>query len=347
MTSLKSNKNKKNGSILRSAESDMLSTKRNMLSGGRDDSSIKITEIVPKCPVGFEDLGSKYMPPLNDRAPKFHQCEFIVDDVAAFANALRRIIIMELPVYATIGEFETDDEFILVEMLSARLLDIPIDQKKAADLKTEAIIKNNTFELGYVYTTDIPQLPATRQFFCELRAGKYLKITNIRTKLAKGNEHAAHTVAHSAVSIPVDISVVNNKSISTSNVRGYIIKFETNGTMHPTDIIKQSFQQLITRLENLREWKKHIVAASELSISAKNTGNQIYNVMINDETHTVGNIIKTIMLEQGATATYNIDTNERLAIKFVSNDPHKLFDVSIDIALERVRAIQKKLGVSK
>lgn len=264
-------------------------------------SDIKITDLSPKIK---DSRLEKYMP--KTLFPK--HAEFELSGVSnAVSNAIRRTMACELLVSGLHCEYEnitTNDMFIIPEMLVSRFRMIPIDQRTPLDAVFELNATNTTDMIRDVKVGEmrivsagkgtherpsLKKLPFNETHtFCTLESGKSLKIENIGIHQDYGfNEgYGAHVVAINCASIAVDQQPINtfepdDKGIPSriSNPRVWKLKFNTNGTMPPGEIVAQTCDNIIARIQSVMD----------LLYSIQNNGDE-YVLTINGESDTIGNL---------------------------------------------------------
>ena len=129
----------------------------------------KATDIVKK---NITDADSKLNLNLLDLLPKekYNTVSFIIKNTnSSFANAIRRTIVSEVPVWSLaldVRDYETNDPFLIFDHLATKIGSLPIHQEyihkfeqngdNPNDIYTFYInIENNSSELKYIYSDDI------------------------------------------------------------------------------------------------------------------------------------------------------------------------------------------------
>lgn len=267
---------------------------------------IEIRDLSPKIK---DPRFEKYLP--KTLFPK--HMEFVLGGVSgAVANGIRRTIMCELLVSAMYVEYEdiqTNDKFIIPELVMKRLRMIPIDQSCPLDATFELNVTNTTDIIRDVKASEIrivsggrgtkerPQLkklPFNETFtLFTLEAGMSCKITNIGIHQDFGfiEGSGMHVVAFNCASVSVDQIPINvyepdDKGIpsSISNPRVWRIKFNTNGTMRPESIIAYACDNIIQRVQSVQDLLYLI-----------QNNNDEYVLVIDGESDTIGNLfMKTI-----------------------------------------------------
>jgi DNA-directed RNA polymerase subunit L len=213
----------------------------------------------------------------------------------AIANGIRRTIMCELPVKALSCEYEdidTDDPFIVPEMVQARLRSIPLDQTIPIGTVYSVSAKSSVVPLD-VHTSTFK--PASRYFnnmtLLTLQPLRYLNIRNIRvsTEIGIREGYGMHAVAFNATSIALDIAQMNpyegtGVSSHVADPRMWKLSFNTNGTMEPAAIIKYACDNIIERLK-------------AIPIDEITEHDSQYALSLPGESHTIGNLIVRTTLD--------------------------------------------------
>lgn len=225
-------------------------------------------------------------------------------------NAIRRTVLDELPVktlYVKHENIETNDPYILFDIIQNRLSLIPIeqfidDQKTAEHIDFSLEIINQTAHIIMVKSGDLKSslslkdntnLPFAGTYrISELQPGKYLRIKNIVLKSGYGYKNAKYSLCGGFKVKPLDfieIAVVNqyghivNQMISAEQLAKYklvssksikkqkilIIPYKEYQELMSEETIKRT-KQYNTILE-LSSLKKHKIKDFELASSLKDT----------------------------------------------------------------------------
>ncbi len=217
----------------------------------------------------------------------------------AVANAIRRVIGSELPVKALVctnDDIKTNDEFVIPEMLASRLIMIPLAQSCPLDTIFELDVTNNepvpVDVLTGQFTSKLRKLPFNENMpFMTLNPGKTITIKNIKVVRDFGyiEGKSCHVVAVHCVALVLDVAPLNTyedtgKPSRETDGHHWQIKFRTNGTMDPKDIIREACDNIIARAK-----------AVDAMVDETIVDGKQYRLTVMNETHTIGNLfMKTI-----------------------------------------------------
>ena len=217
-----------------------------------------------------------------------------------FVNALRRAVTSLIPVIVMdpcVVHTETEDPFILSDLVETRIRLIPIMQNISLITRFELKIFNKTENLLDVMTSDIKiygnkQMPYNNMLICTLEPNSSLDI-NIGLKQSSAyKKHAAHTVCMQSNMQPLDCTPLNlqypvghkDRGISSLVADPHIYRFgfQTNGTIEPIDAIISACSVIIKRLKNI----KHLIE----EIKKIPPGN--FELMLEGEDDTCGQLLE-------------------------------------------------------
>lgn len=258
-----------------------------------------------------------------------HHFEFTLHNVSnAISNAIRRTIMCELPVYhlqCAYEDIKTNDAHIIPEMLQKRLMMIPIIQSVDKSTKFELDAVNSTalaldVKSGEFKNTKGKSLPFNDTFtFVTLNPGKFIKITGITISSGIGfvDGQGMLSLAVNAASLAQDQEPLNSFEKTgipsrEADPRVWLIKFNTNGTMPPRDLIKYACDNIHARLLSLLDILDTIDSSDDQ-----------YVLGIHGESDTMGNLMMKTILElypDIAAVTYNVSSVERLCLLKVKCD---------------------------
>lgn len=229
----------------------------------------------------------------------------------AIANAIRRVLCLELPVKALVCNYEdieTDDAHVIPEVIMKRLRMIPLLQSCPA-AATFSLNATAGADVTDVKTAEIKPAKGGPMFndtitLLSLQPGRSIKIKNIRVQTLPGTGlgDGMHATAFNVVSLPIDIDPAKMSS-RVANPRDFMIGFNTNGTIDGKVAFKMACENIIGRLDNL-------IKGASLEVTSNSDE---YHVLIPNETHTIGNLLMRF-LSRNHTCTYS--TND-LGCKFV------------------------------
>lgn len=237
--------------------------------------SAEFTSLRPRVDKKYADLVPKVTTPMQARV-------HIKNIRAAEANAIRRVILNELPVFILHAEYEdieTDDAYPIGEMLQGAINRIPIKQTARDGAKYTLEIKNDSADPRYVTAGDFKGPDAGSLFNSEfillsLNPGCFIRITArvIQVKGYKGVSEQVGVLACQGTIIPwngtgpvnmydryipldpnepdpIKADSARGERSSVSDVHEYILMFKTLGTLPPRDICVAAAENIIERLE--------------------------------------------------------------------------------------------------
>ncbi len=201
---------------------------------------------------------------------------------AAEANAIRRVILNELPVlilHAEYEDIETDDAYPIGEMVQGAIGRIPIKQTAREGSKYTIEVKNDSADPLYVTAADFKGPDAAALFNGEfiilsLNPGCFIRMTArvIRVKGYKGASEQIGVLACQATILPrngesdvnmydryipldpnepdpIKADMARGERSSVSNVTEYVLAFKTLGTAKPQDICVAAAENIVERAE--------------------------------------------------------------------------------------------------
>lgn len=197
---------------------------------------------------------------------------------AAEANAIRRVVLNELPVLILHAEYEdikTDDAFPIGEMIQGVVNRIPIKQTAREGSKYSLEVKNDSADPLYITAGDLKGPDAGSLFNGEfiilsLNPGCFISITAsvIKVKGYKGTNDQVGVLACQGAIIPQGVQMYDRyvpldpnepdptkadaargARSSLSDVREYVLTFKTLGTASPRDICVAAADSIIERLD--------------------------------------------------------------------------------------------------
>lgn len=266
----------------------------------------------------FNDIIKKNnltLPNLNKESIEFE----LLNSNEAFANAIRRVYNDELLIKlldVNIYDLKTDDKYILPDNIIERLNLIPIKQDINKDVIFQINIVNNTNDIIKIYSKDI--INKNKQdknvyfnnniLICTLKPNHYLYINNIKINSNYGyidNKYSLGSYNYEIINTDFNIHSLNN------NIKDFRIELITNGNIHIKSLINLIYDTLYVRLKYIQE------SINNYNINLNSTdinklindifiieNNDIYEIHINNEYHTIGNLITKYV--------YNLDSNIEL-----------------------------------
>lgn len=246
----------------------------------------------------------------------------------AIANAIRRVICLELPVRAMICEYtdvETDDPHVINEMIIKRLRMIPLDQKCPLSMKFNLSAIASTTVLDVKSKDILPKSgkPMFNETFTllSLQPGRKINIKNIGVQelcgvLAGDGMHAAA----SGVSIEAIDKTPLDGSSSIIDPSEYCISFTTNGTIEPREFVIAACKNIIMRLQRVTSLLQTITSSGDE-----------YHLIIPDESDTIGNLF---MRDLASKYTITYDALHGCKIRIRTDDIDGVFSGSIKRLVE-------------
>jgi DNA-directed RNA polymerase subunit L len=282
----------------------------------------KVEKMIPNVPPQYKHL----LPTVLTQ----ERCTFTINGCSnAVSNAIRRTAACELKVAylnCQYEDIETDDPFIIPEMIQKRLRMIPLLQSVNAASVFSLAVTNTSIGTMDVKSRDLNSKAG--KYFDEtytiltLGAGRFLRINNVKVAYEYGyvQDYGMCSVAFNAVSVCTDVKPINMYEPDPNQVRSQIsdprvwnISFNTNGTMPARAIVKTSCEEIINRLKTVLSLLYTIV----------NNENK-YTLIIHGDSDTIGNLlVKTIdeLYPDVEAATYSVPAIERsVSIKITYGD---------------------------
>ena len=283
----------------------------------------------------------------------------LLNSSTEFANAIRRVVTNELQIKilkVNINDIVTDDKFILPNLIKDRIESIPLDQNVSDSLKFKLNVYNNTLEFKNIKTKnikiinnkeDISKLINLNMILCYLNSNKNLTVSNITVDKNTG----FHNGKYALCNVQYEIINTDFKSPTLSiDSNDFSFKFITNGNIDPVQIIHKTVINLTERLtilkKNIKEFNNiykeiehKLVNTNDLYI-IKNYN--IYSYYINNETHTIGNLlVKYIytLVPSIELVNYTIihPSKNQVIINIKHNEHRKLILNSIELILEDLK----------
>jgi len=258
----------------------------------------------------YKDLIEKnkhLLPTLNKTGLKFQ----LLNSNEAFANSIRRIYNDELLVKCLdtkIFNINTNDKYILHDTIIERINSISINQNLIKDdMIFHLNVNNHTNGIIKVYSKDIiiknktnNKIDNTIYFnpnilLCTLKPNKYLTINSIIINKDYGyNNHLYSLGSFNYKIINTDFSQLSLNTISTD----FELELINNANITINNIITNIYNNILFRLKKIQdsinsyELDRHATdinkIISEIFII---NNNNIYEIHINNEYHTIGNLI--------------------------------------------------------
>lgn len=281
------------------------------------------------------------------------KCTLIIHNVHnAISNAIRRTISEEMPVLRMmfdISDIDTNDKFIIPEMIYRRIQLIPILQDTNIDSHYEIDYVNMGPIVRDLKTKDIKvkngKLPCNDTFtLVSLQPGKYIKIKNIRIHRDFAYNFGGYSNVAGAVSLAVDQQPINlydknseGISVSVSNPQVWKLEFVSNGSIDTVKSLIAACDNLIERVRGVENLLYNIT-----------THNEEYMLSIPEESHTLGNLfMKEIsdLYPDIRFVCYTVPSVVRAAIIRIKTDDkiETIFKKTIESLVAKFKAISAEL----
>jgi DNA-directed RNA polymerase subunit L len=268
------------------------------------------------------------LPKLKKQSIQFQ----LINSNEAFANAIRRVFNDELQIKtlkASIFDIHTDDKYILPDNIIERIMLIPILQTIDNNSKFSIKMVNNTNDIINIYSRDIINSNKNDKniyfndniLICSLKPNKMLTINNIFVDSDYGFNNHIYTLGSfqfKAINTDFNIPSLNN------NITDFEIELINNCNIEIQDMINMIYDNLYLRLKTIQNSINNYnmdVNSSDINKIMNElfilVNNDIYEIHINNEYHTIGNLITKYI--------YNIDPSIEL-INYTLEHPlrHKI-----------------------
>ena len=260
---------------------------------------------------------------------------------SSFANAIRRCLISELPVWSLSlieSSLDTNDEYIRFDDLADRINTLPIFQtyfnkKKDIDVSFKLSYKNEMMNIKHVLSGDIKAKKIKEKLFEDnvsiqmLRPGCYMAC-NISLERGYGYQHGGKFVAvKNPIYRPIDITPMKKEykknptgaSSLISNPKKFYISYETYGTYsNPLEPLIMSLEELDRRvagiLKEVKKYKGEFYANENVKIM-KEAG--MYRFFLGMETITISKLFSRYIYDMNPNIEYVGDLMEHPSKKVV------------------------------
>lgn len=324
----------------------------------------------------FKDLinsNKHLLPNLNKKSVSFD----IIDTNEAFANAIRRVYNDELVVKCldiNVHNLVTNDKYILTDNIKERINLISLVQNIDKETKFSLNVVNNTNDIINIYTRDINNKNKNDKkiYFnmniqiCSLKPNRFINISDIYINKDYGYNNAIYSLGswkYKAINTDFNIASLNN------NVKDFSLELINNSNMEIKEIIINIYENLYFRLKkiqtsindyvlhgintNSEEVNKIMNASNDLYIinnklikdsnildidgSIPEEISNIYEIHINNEYHTIGNLIaKYVFLQEPSIELINYKLIHPLTHKLIITIKHSEYKKIINNAIEQI-----------
>ncbi len=324
----------------------------------------------------FKDLinnNKHLLPNLNKQSVSFD----IIDANEAFANAIRRVYNDEILVKCldiNVHNLITNDKYILSDNIKERINLISLNQNIDKEVKFNLNISNNTNDIINIYTRDITNKNKNDKniYFnlniqiCSLKPNRFINISDIYINKDYGFNNAIYSLGswkYKAINTDFKISSLNN------NIKDFNLELINNSNITIKEIIISIYENLYLRLKkiqnsindyilhgintNSEDINKVINTSNELYIinnklikdsnildidgSIPEEISNIYEIHINNEYHTIGNLItKYVFLQEPNIELINYKLIHPLTHKIIITIKHSEYKKIINDAIENI-----------
>jgi DNA-directed RNA polymerase subunit L len=246
----------------------------------------------------------------NNILPKIYKVglEFeLINSNEPFANAIRRVFNDELLIkslHTNIFDIKTDDKYILHDTIIERLNSISINQDIDESISFNLQINNNTNDIIKVYSKDIinkNNKNDTTLYFnpnillCTLKPNKYLYINNIIINKDYGyNNHIYSLGSFKYEILNIDFSELSLNKDCTD----FRLELINNSNIKLSKLVEIIYDNLYFRLKKIQQAINDYQLEKQASDVNKIlneifiiNNNNIYEIHINNEYHTIGNLL--------------------------------------------------------
>lgn len=291
-----------------------------------------ITDLTPK-------VDKKYKSELDKLVLKQVKLEFDLEADSAISNTIRRVSAGELylkHLYTDFEQINTDDEFIIPEMIQERIKMIPVLQTVPDNVKFNISVVNNSLDVEMIFTKDLKASDGRKYFdLCiplfDLRAGKQFHL-GAQVRSSYTWQEGMVCAVSQAVSMPSDVKLTNlfegEEGDVTTDPKMHRISMISMGMIqNPKDIIKMSCDNIIERLGAVRDIISDITGT-----------NNEYILVINGESDTIGNLLMKegwVRYPKLNYLTYKTEPDVRqLTIKISHESPKSVLKDVIDYCVD-------------
>lgn len=284
----------------------------------------------------------------------------LIDSNEAFANALRRVFMDELEVKAlsfSVHDITTDDKYILPASIQHRIRSVPLVQSIPETHAFKLLANNKTRDIQVVHMGDLVCKPSgVRPWFnvnipiCTLRPNKFLSIHNIKVDKGVGYDDNIFSIGSFGYKcLDADFSKMSLEQELTQ----FRIEFRTNGNIEAVDLVSVIASNLKTRLKEIQmlvdayNIDRNVASASIMNDklyivkNMKAGDDAVYEIHINKEYHTIGNLLSKYIYLEDKTIDFNAYKLDHVlhhkVIVFVKHVEYKkIMHVAIDAIINDI-----------
>lgn len=314
--------------------------------------SIKNWKTTPRPIVENDPEIKKLLPTVFTRADTSFE---VVDANPAVPNAIRRVLLGEIPVKILTFEydaFSTTNDFSLVDLLQSTIMGIKIDQSLPVGATFQLHYENKTDSVQKIYSRDIKpvgKLPppkfGNKGYFDEtyivefIEPGRAIHIDKITVTEDTGMTDGNYNVVARARSIPLDITPRNSyrrEGVPTSQQSGmhHRVTFRHFGNADPKELVRTAINICVKRLSAIVERLGEFIRK-----------NNEYELLIEGENDTTGQLIMRGCLEAYPDGKFVIccPTTPELKLKIrilTDSDPEEIVKTGIQRAISQLQGLK-------
>jgi DNA-directed RNA polymerase subunit L len=313
------------------------------------------------------------LPNLNKKSVSFD----IINSNEAFANAIRRVYNDELIVKCldiNVHNLVTNDKYILTDNIKERINLISLVQNIDTETKFNLNVINNTNDIINIYAKDIINKNKNdkKQYFNEniqifsLKPNRFINISEIYINKEHGYNNSIYSLGswkYKVINTDFNISSLNN------DVKDFSLELINNSNIEIKEIIINIYENLYLRLKkiqssvndyvlhvnntNYEDVNKIMNSSNDLYIinnklindsnildidgSIPEEISNIYEIHINNEYHTIGNLIsKYVFLQEPSIELINYKLIHPLTHKIIITIKHSEYKKIIHDSIERI-----------
>jgi DNA-directed RNA polymerase subunit L len=307
------------------------------------------------------------LPNMNKQSISFD----LINSNEAFANAIRRVFNDELPVKCLETYYHniiTNDKFILIDNIIERIQLISILQTIDINTSFSLNIRNDTNDIINVYTRDLinKNINDKTKYFniniqiCSLRPNRYISINHIKPGINYGYNNSIYSIGsfkYEAINTDFTVPSLNNEG------KDYHLELINNSNISIKNLIILIYETLYIRLKKIQDYVNdynieknaddvnkinddiYIIQNNNIkdtnvldnNIETINNFNNLYEIHIKDECHTIGNLLtKYIFLEMPTIEYINYRLHHPLTRKLIITIKYSNYKKIINDAINSI-----------
>jgi DNA-directed RNA polymerase subunit L len=295
----------------------------------------------------------------------------ILETNEAFANGIRRVFNDELLVKCldiSVHNITTNDKYILPDNIKERINLISLDQSIRENVIFSLNIVNNTNDTINIYTSDLlnKNKNDNNNYFnkniqiCTLKSNKFINISSITINKEYGYNNNVYSIGSFKYKC---INTDFNKSSLNNNLKNFHLEFTNNANIEMKTLISNIYSTLFIRLKKIQDnvnsyiindnaedvnFAKsknsdiYIIANNSIkdlnsTDQTNNNINDLYEIYINNEYHTIGNLItKYVFLLNEDIELINYRLIHPLTHKIIISIKHPEYKKIINDSIEQI-----------